>query len=115
MKWWGWILSLLPAGFGILVGVLSTNEIITNQVLFLRGDQASLAILGGVTISIIMIAAAQFWIYIQKKHQEEIQEVRKQANQDRRRFLQRLDHELKNPLTVIRAGLINITYEPLED
>ncbi len=30
------------------------------------------------------------------------------ATQDRLRFLMRLDHELKNPLTAIRAGLANI-------
>ncbi|HEX6454360.1 MAG TPA: HAMP domain-containing sensor histidine kinase [Trebonia sp.] len=30
------------------------------------------------------------------------------AAEDRRRFLLRLDHELKNPLTAIRAGLANI-------
>lgn len=29
------------------------------------------------------------------------------AAEDRRRFLQRLDHELKNPLTAIRAGMAN--------
>ena len=31
------------------------------------------------------------------------------ASQDRRRFLRRLDHELKNPLTAILAGLANVT------
>jgi two-component system, OmpR family, sensor kinase len=31
-----------------------------------------------------------------------------EGTQDRRRFLMRLDHELKNPLTAIRAGLANI-------
>ena len=35
-----------------------------------------------------------------------------QASEDRLRFLLRLDHELKNPLTAIRAGLANI--EPAE-
>jgi two-component system OmpR family sensor kinase len=115
MKWWGWFLALFPAGVGILIGLLATNENITNPVLFLRGKLAALAILGGVLISIITIAAAQFWIHTQKKHKREVLEVRKQANEDRRRFLQRLDHELKNPLTVIRAGLTNMTYEPLED
>jgi two-component system OmpR family sensor kinase len=30
---------------------------------------------------------------------------------DRRRFLRRLDHELKNPLTAIRAGLANVVSE----
>jgi len=115
MKWWGWFLALLPAGVGVLIGLLATNENITNPVLFLRGKFAALAILVGVTISIISIAVAQFWIHTQKKHKREVQEVRKQANEDRQRFLQRLDHELKNPLTVIRAGLTNMTYEPLED
>jgi two-component system, OmpR family, sensor kinase len=31
-----------------------------------------------------------------------------QAAQDRLRFLARLDHELKNPLTAMRAGLANV-------
>jgi two-component system OmpR family sensor kinase len=33
-----------------------------------------------------------------------------EAAQDRLRFLMRLDHELKNPLTAIRAGLVNIDF-----
>jgi len=115
MKWWGWILFLLPAGFGILISVLVSNEMITNPVLYLRGNLAALAFLCGVIISIIAIATAQFWNHIQKKHNKENQEVQRKASEDRRRFLQRLDHELKNPLTAIRAGLTNISYEPLED
>jgi two-component system OmpR family sensor kinase len=67
------------------------------------------------TISITTIVAAQFWIYIQSKHEKEIREGQNNASNDRRRFLQRLDHELKNPLTAIQAGLTNMTYEPLED
>ena len=34
--------------------------------------------------------------------------LRTEAAEERRRFLQRLDHELKNPLTAIRAGLANL-------
>ena len=115
MKWWGWLLSLLPAVGGILIAFLATNEIITNPVLFLRGKFSALVILFGMTISIIIITAAQFWIYYRKKQKREIWEIQKQTSEDRRRFLQRLDHELKNPLTVIQAGLTNMTYEPLED
>lgn len=115
MKWWGWILSLLPATIGILIAFLATNGVINNPVLFLRGKFSALAILIGGTFSIIIIAIAQLWIYYQKKQKVEIREVQKQASEDRRRFLQRLDHELKNPLTVIQAGLTNMTYEPLGD
>lgn len=115
MKWWGWILALLPAGVGILIAALATNEIIANSVLYLRGKLALLALLGGVIISIIAIVTAQLWLRIQKKHKREIWEVQNQASEDRRYFLQRLDHELKNPLTAIQAGINNMTYEPLEE
>lgn len=115
MKWWGWILSLLPAGLGIIISVLATNEIITNPVLYLRGNLAALASRVGLTISIITIALVLIRNHNQKKHKRAILDMQKQASEDRRRFLQRLDHELKNPLTAIRAGLTNITYEPLEE
>src|SRR5438094_265305 len=44
-----------------------------------------------------------------------MQRAAAQATQDRLRFLMRLDHELKNPLTAIRAGLANIDQDPLAD
>src|SRR6185312_13712038 len=37
-----------------------------------------------------------------------VQQAAAAAAQDRLRFLMRLDHELKNPLTAMRAGLANI-------
>jgi two-component system OmpR family sensor kinase len=39
-------------------------------------------------------------------------EARSEAAAERRRFLQRLDHELKNPLTGIRLGLANLAGDP---
>ena len=115
MKWWGWVLSLLPAGLGILISVLANQEIIANPVLYLRGDLAALAARIGITVSIVIIAISLIWSYVQKKYKYELQRVRQAASEDRRRFLQRLDHELKNPLTAIRAGLTNIASEPLDD
>lgn len=114
MKWWSWILSLLPAGLGIAISILATNQIISNPVFYLRGSLAALASRVGITISIIIIALVLIWNQRQKKHKQEIFEVQKQAREDRRRFLQRLDHELKNPLTAIRAGLTNIDQQSLE-
>jgi two-component system OmpR family sensor kinase len=37
------------------------------------------------------------------------------AQADRRRLLLRLDHELRNPLTAIRAGLVNVNGESLTE
>jgi len=115
MKWWGWVLALLPAGLGIIISAMATNRIITNHMLYLRGDLAAVVSRLGVTISIILIALLLIWNHNQKKLKEAILNLKKQASEDRQRFLQRLDHELKNPLTAIRAGLSNMTYEPLDD
>jgi len=115
MKWWGWILSLLPAGIGITISILATNEIISNPVFYLRGSLAALASRGGVIISVVIIALTLIWNHRQKRHEKAILEQQKQAIEDRRRFLQRLDHELKNPLTAIRAGLTNIAQQPLDE
>jgi len=41
--------------------------------------------------------------------------VQEQAADERRRFLRRLDHELKNPLTAIRAGLANLAWVSSEE
>ncbi|UCD98181.1 MAG: HAMP domain-containing histidine kinase [Chloroflexota bacterium] len=115
MKWWEWILSLLPAGLGILVSILAINAIISNPVLFLRGSLAALASTIGVIVSIITIVALLVWNQNRRTKEDAIQSVKRQASEDRRRFLQRLDHELKNPLTAIQAGLTNITCQPLEE
>ena len=115
MKWWGWILSLLPAGSGILISILAANQIIKDPVLFMRGSLDALAVRGGVILSIITIAVVLTWNHKTRKHKKAVIELQNQASDEHRRFLQRLDHELKNPLTAIRAGLNNITYRPLDD
>ena len=115
MKWWGWILSLLPAGIGITVSILANNEIISNPVFYLRGSLGALVSRGGAIISLIIIVMALIWNHRQKRHEKAILDQQRQASEDRRRFLQRLDHELKNPLTAIRAGLANLAWLPSEE
>jgi signal transduction histidine kinase len=114
MKWWGWILSLLPAVIGILISILASNEIISNPVLFLRGSLAALTSRVGITISAIIIIIILLWNTNQRKHRQKIINIKNESSEDRRRFLQRLDHELKNPLTAIRAGLTNMANERLD-
>ncbi len=95
----------------MLIGLLAMNGIIANPILYLRGNLGALAIIGGVITSLITIVTAQFWAHNQNKNQKVIWEVQKRSSEDRRRFLQRLDHELKNPLTAIQAGLTNLSDE----
>jgi two-component system OmpR family sensor kinase len=93
---------------------LANNGILSNPVFYLRGSLGALASRGGVVLSLVITATALIWNRRQKSHEKAILEQQAQASEDRRRFLQRLDHELKNPLTAIRVGLTNIAQQPLE-
>jgi two-component system OmpR family sensor kinase len=99
-----WLWALLPLGLGMLLGVAFGVGLLPNTSYFLRADLAALVQVCG-WIAAIGLGG---WIVIRGR----LSDVRKQAEiaaaEDRRRFLQRLDHELKNPLTAIQAGLANI-------
>jgi two-component system, OmpR family, sensor kinase len=65
-------------------------------------------VLFGVGALIIYLISWENQRIIKRKQAEELMEQR----QARQRFLQRLDHELKNPLTIIRLGLVNLQQSP---
>ena len=44
-----------------------------------------------------------------------LEKIKNEAAGEKRRFIRRLDHELKNPLTAIRAGLANLAETRLDE
>ncbi len=86
--------------------------ILVDQLIILRID------LGNV-IFLLDVAAAVMWVILSiawdRKLQFAVEQAKNEAAADKRRFLRRLDHELKNPLTAIRAGLANLAETHLED
>jgi two-component system OmpR family sensor kinase len=72
----------------------------------------------GNVVFILGILVVFFWIIIiiaNRSHDLEIRQLIRDAGDEKRRFLRRLDHELKNPLTAIRAGLANLAETNLEE
>jgi len=114
-RWWigGVLLFYLTAG-GIIYGLVLLDQI-PNPVLYLRGRMSALIIWGGLLVASLSSAHLFFLARRSRQHRTELDEVHAESRNNRRRFLQRLDHELKNPLTAIRAGLINISSEPLNE
>jgi two-component system OmpR family sensor kinase len=70
-------------------------------------DVGTLALTAGLLLSGLVAAGTWLWEQADRRCQHREASLRNQAAAERRRFLQRLDHELKNPLTAIRAGLAN--------
>jgi two-component system OmpR family sensor kinase len=109
MKWWRWALVLLPIAGGLVVASLVTQvPTMSNPILYFRIDVGTMSLLVGLGLSILAAIVLVVWERTRFRYEQRTNGVRTQAAEERRRFLQRLDHELKNPLTAIRAGLANL-------
>lgn len=109
MKQSVWLGGLLPLIAGLLLALLFSQGGLTDPVLFLRMSLSTAVFLTGL-LTTILLTVALWWQFRQRAQAaRQSDELRAAAAEDRRRFLQRLDHELKNPLMAMRAGLANIS------
>lgn len=106
MKVWRWLMTLAPmllgtalAAFFFLVYNRSHAHIV-----YLRADVGTLSFMTGLLLSLLtgLVLGLITW----KEHF--LLNTRTMAGNEHRRFLRLLDHELKNPLTAIRAGIANL-------
>jgi two-component system OmpR family sensor kinase len=104
------IVAAIPAAVGLLIALLLANvDLMPNPVLFARADLGTAGLIVGLALSTLAGAGLGLWGLAERRCQRHTDEIRVQAADERRRFVQRLDHELKNPLTAIRAGLANLS------
>ncbi|CAG0935755.1 Sensor histidine kinase ResE [Thermoflexales bacterium] len=100
------LIVLLPIGIGMGLSLILNSGLFPTPIVYLRADVGALLVLIGILLSIGLAAWSSAWSRARKNV---AREARWWAAEDRRRFVRRLDHELKNPLTAIRAGLANVT------
>jgi two-component system OmpR family sensor kinase len=110
VRTWRWLLVLVPLflGTGLALFFFLSFDLRHDHIVYLRADLGTLSFLLGVILSalIALVFALLAWAVRTRRQAESI------AAEERRRFLRRLDHELKNPLTAIRAGLANLAGSP---
>lgn len=102
---WRWLLGLAPVSISLVAAIwvyLSDNS---NPIVYVQSDLGTLIIVFGLGLSILVVAAIGYLDWVEKFKIETII----QSAENRRQFLRRLDHELKNPLTAILAGLANLS------
>lgn len=91
---------------GILGAILTTLLIYPEPILVFRMGIGAILFLLGAFISILMLFAE----WGMKMGRED---AHKAADERRRSFIRRLDHEVKNPLTGLRAALANLSESAL--
>jgi two-component system OmpR family sensor kinase len=102
-----WLPILAPALLGIVLGIWFNQSGFPNPTFVLRAQVSALITLAGLGLSLLAGVGLLVSDWIGRRHLQTMI----QAAEERRRFLSRLDHELKNPLTAIFAGLANVTAE----
>ena len=107
-KWIILVLILLPLLLGILASFIAQWLWNPVPILVFKIDVGMVAFLFGVMITLFFgIANLGGWIK-ERNAQRVIQQSMQESEQGRQRFLRRLDHEIKNPLTGLRAALVNL-------
>ena len=106
-----WPLLLLPLGLGFLFKIIFGQGWIENSVVFLRIDLGTMSLLLGILISIVLFTMWGMILWQDRQYEDDFLQYQIKTAEEHRQFLQRLDHELKNPLTAIQAALVNLDEE----
>lgn len=111
---WRWPVALVPAVAGGLLAGAFYGSLLPDPILFLRSDAGNLALILGLGLSAAASAGLAGQGYAESRARRAVAQCQAEAAGERRRFVQRLDHEIKNPLMAIEAGLANLSGEPVD-
>jgi two-component system OmpR family sensor kinase len=106
------ILALIPFALGLAAALLLRAISNGLPIVRLRADLGSWLVLLGGLLSLLALTGVVVWAAARRRLDLALTEARRAQAQAHRRFLRRLDHELKNPLTAIRVGLANLAGTP---
>ena len=102
------ILVLLPLLLGILASVLAQRIWQPVPLLQFKIDVGMVAFVAGVFLMLLLGTAFLAGWARERKAQRQTEQALHESELGRQRFLRRLDHEIKNPLTGLRAALVNL-------
>ena len=107
-SWIFLVLTFLPSLLGIGASLLAQGFWNPVPILVFKMDVGVVAVIAGLVITLFLLAAWSGASSTAGRTRRLIDNAIRDAEQGRRRFLRRLDHEMKNPLTGLRAALVNL-------
>lgn len=108
MKKYG--LLLLPPLIGLGLAVFWQTQMRPAPILYLRADAGTWLLLLVAIASLVYGLGLLVWSLGRRRGEAAQERLRQEQAEAHYRFIRRLDHELKNPLTAIRAGLANLEH-----
>lgn len=110
-----WLLALLPLGLGVLLSIGLQRTLDIPPSFYVRAEISALVWLLGLFVTLGLLAFLGVRLWLHRRMKGLVARSQERCSEERRRFLRRLDHELKNPLTAIQAALANVAYATTSD
>jgi len=107
------LITILPAILGFTAWLMFRNGWLKDYIIYLRASLGLLLLIIGIFITAVIGIVAGFYLIFEKNARKETDTISIRSSSEHRQFLQRLDHELKNPLTTLQVELANLDEEPL--
>lgn len=102
------LIILLPTILGGLVSILLQISLRAVPVLVFKIDVGTVLFLAGIGLSVVAAAVYAGASMRDRQARRNLEASLNAAERSRQRFLRRLDHEIKNPLTGLQAALANL-------
>lgn len=103
------LFAILLLALGLLTAFVLRLALPTTVLTFgAEYDPASVLVVATMGLGLTLLGAAIFLRWQEQKQKRALTEQAAALETERRRFIQRLDHELKNPLTAIQVQLDNL-------
>jgi len=102
------LLIFLPLLVGVIASVIAQSIWDSVPILLFKIDVGLVAFLSGLSLTLFLLVFRLGVALSEKRSGKVIEETLRESEQGRQRFLRRLDHEIKNPLTGLRAALVNL-------
>jgi two-component system, OmpR family, sensor kinase len=102
------LLIFLPLLVGVMASVIAQSIWDSVPILLFKIDVGLVAFLAGLSLTLFLLVFRLGVALSEKRSGKVIEETLRESEQGRQRFLRRLDHEIKNPLTGLRAALVNL-------
>jgi len=107
------LIAILPAALGFIAWQVYRNGLLTDSIIYLRASLGLLLFVIGIILTILIGAVVAYYLSFESRTQKESDTISTRSSTEHRQFLQRLDHELKNPLTTLQVELANLDEESL--
>jgi two-component system, OmpR family, sensor kinase len=107
-QWLALALTFLPLLLGIAASLFAQWIWDPVPILVFKIDAGMVAFMGGLLLTLVG-ASYVFGTWItHRKADRLVEDTVQESEEGRRRFIRRLDHEIKNPLTGLRAAMVNL-------